>query len=133
MVCIYCSGNTQVTNSRHQKRNNSTWRRRACTICKTIFTTVERIELQSSLVIKSVTGLQPLSRDSLLLTVYESCKHRSNALEESSSLVNTIIGNVLRKVSDDGVIEQELLDAIIVDVLHNFDPAAATIFSAYRK
>lgn len=133
MVCIYCQSPTQVTNSRHQKRNNSVWRRRTCTQCALVFTTLEQAELRSGIVIRSLEGLRPLERDTLLLTVYESCKHRQKALEEASHLTNTIIGDILKQVDSDGTIEQEKLHIIVRQVLERFDPAAATIYTAYNK
>lgn len=61
MVCIYCSGETQVINSRPQKRLNNIWRRRKCTACEGIFTTSESPDLTSSLVvIKGGPGLSHL-------------------------------------------------------------------------
>lgn len=83
--------------------------------------------------IRSLRGLVPLERDTLLLSVYESCKHRQKALEESSHLTNTIIGNVLNQIDADGTIEQEKLHTIVRQVLNHFDPAAATIYAAYNK
>jgi transcriptional regulator NrdR family protein len=133
MVCIYCQSRTQVSNSRHQKRNNTIWRRRACLACNAIFTTLEQAELRSVIMVKSAAGLQPLERDTLLISVYESCKHRQRALEEASGLTNTIIGDTLKQVAPDGTIEQEMLHTIIRTVLERFDPAAATIYTAYRK
>lgn len=133
MVCIYCQNKTQVSNSRLQKRNNSIWRRRVCTVCDQIFTTIERADLQSSLTIKSPKGLQPLDRDRLLISIFESCKHRPRALQEASDLTNTVVGNVLQHSSPDGIIEQDALDAIIIAVLERFDTASATIYAAYRK
>jgi transcriptional regulator NrdR family protein len=133
MVCIYCQGKTQVTNSRHQKRNNAVWRRRSCIQCTLVFTTLEQAELRSGIMVRSIQGLRPLERDILLLSVYESCKHRQKALEESSHLTNTIIGYVLRQIDADGTIEQEKLHTIVQQVLGRFDPAAATIYKAYNK
>lgn len=133
MVCIYCQSRTQVTNSRHQKRNNTVWRRRTCTQCALVFTTLEQAELRSGIIIKSTEGLKPLERDTLLLTVYESCKHRQKALEEATHLTNTIIGNVLKHIDTTGTIEQEKLHMIVRTVLEHFDPAAATIYAAYNK
>jgi transcriptional regulator NrdR family protein len=101
--------------------------------CNAIFTTLEQAELRSVIMVKSAAGLQPLERDTLLISVYESCKHRQRALEEASGLTNTIIGDTLKQVAPDGTIEQEMLHTIIRTVLERFDPAAATIYTAYRK
>lgn len=133
MVCIYCQHTTQVVNSRHQKRNNTVWRRRSCTHCTAVFTTLEQAELRSAIIVKSQEGLRPLDRDALLITIYESCKHRQKALEEAASLTNTIIGDILAQTSSNGTIEQIKLHDIIRTVLERFDPAAATIYTAYSK
>lgn len=83
--------------------------------------------------IRSGRKLTPLERDNILITIYESCKHRANALDDASSLTNTIIGDVLLQTNADGTIEQETLHTIIRTVLERFDLAAATIYMAYRK
>lgn len=83
--------------------------------------------------IKSTESLKPLERDALLLTVYESCKHRQKALEEASHLTNTIIGDALKQIDTNGTIEQQKLHTIARQVLERFDPAAATIYKAYNK
>lgn len=133
MVCIYCGNNTTVSNSRHQKRNNAVWRRRVCTACEAVFTTLERAEFGSAIMITDKDGLRPLERDQLLITIYESCKHRTSAFSDAVALTNTIVGEILKHVTADGTIEHKKLHSVVRTVLERFDPAAATIYTAYSK
>ena len=65
MVCIYCGGETKVTNSRLQKRNNQVWRRRQCLECKGVFTTHEAVDLSSALLIDKSGAPEPFISDLL--------------------------------------------------------------------
>lgn len=69
----------------------------------------------------------------MLITIYDSCKHRPKALEDASSLTNTIIGDILTHTNADGTIEHQKVHEITKTVLQRFDPVAATIYSAYQK
>jgi transcriptional repressor NrdR len=66
MVCIYCGGETKVTNSRLQRRNNQVWRRRECLACQSVFTTHESVELESALSVSQNGRLTPFLPDLLL-------------------------------------------------------------------
>lgn len=131
MVCIYCGHETKVTNSRHQKRTNATWRRRKCIECSAIFTTTEVIELAQSLSVQSESHLEPFSRDKLLLSLYESLKHRNTALGDAAALTNTVIGHAL-SLSDRAVIDREALITVTITVLERFDLSAATHYRAFH-
>jgi len=73
MVCIYCSGDTQVINSRLQKRPNQVWRRRKCLECGATFTTHELAAYEGSWRVKSSSaGLQPFNKNKLFLSLYKS-------------------------------------------------------------
>lgn len=133
MVCIYCGGTTQVANSRLQKRNNSVWRRRTCTQCTQVFTTIERADLATSIRIVDVDGLKPYDRDQLLMDVYEACKHRIKPVEDAQALVLTITSDVVRAVDKRGTINQDKVSEIIRTILQRFDPVAATVYTAYHK
>lgn len=95
MVCIYCQKPTQVTNSRLQKRLNQTWRRRKCSSCAAIFSTIESVQLESAWIVTDTNNkITPFNRDKLLLSIYKSCQHRPNAVIEASHLTNTIISSL---------------------------------------
>lgn len=134
MVCIYCSSPTEVTNSRLQRRNNHVWRRRACSACGNTFTTIERPEL-SGLIMVDVSGngrkLTPFHRDQLFITIYESCKHRPDAIGAAGSLTQTVI-NMLLTEQQNGVVKRSQIVERTHQVLSRFDPTAATVYAAYH-
>lgn len=131
MVCIYCSQETSVINSRPQKRANTIWRRRKCNHCQAIFTTGELVDLEKSLVVVSDGSFKPFLRDKLFVSVYESLRHRKTALADATALTDTIISRVVPK-SLSGSLDKEVLLITVVEVLDRFDKVAATHFAAYH-
>lgn len=131
MVCTYCGSETKVANSRHQKRLNHVWRRRKCVFCKAIFTTTEAADAVSVLRFHYLGALKPFLRDSLLISVYDSLRHRQSALTDATSLTATILSNIY-DLSDNGVIERDAVITVTTTVLENFDPISATHYKAFH-
>ena len=131
MVCIYCSEPTQVTNSRHQKRSNTVWRRRRCTRCAALFTTTESPDSGKALSVTSGSSSQAFLRDNLLLSVYESLKHRKTALADATALTDTILITIYATANDATIARDSIVD-ITSTVLKRFDAAAATSYSAFH-
>src|SRR5664279_3068123 len=100
MVCVYCGNDTQVTNSRLQKRNNAVWRRRTCKECSATITTLERIDLETAVMVVDESVHTPFSRDKLFISIYNSCKHRKSAQADASGLTDTIISRLYPHISD---------------------------------
>lgn len=133
MVCIYCGSSTQVKNSRLQRRANQVWRRRQCIACKAIFTTQEAAELTTSLVVQYATHqLQPFSRDKLFASIYESCKHRTEAADDAAALTKTITAALL-KLQQEGNVLRDAIVRTTLETLQRFDPTAAAVYGAYHK
>ena len=133
MVCIYCGSKTQVTNSRHQKATNSVWRRRKCVDCDAHWTTVEKINAETTH--KVISGhhkkhIEPLERDILLFSVHDALRHRKTAVKDASALTDTVISKVLASKSAD--ITKNELTAITYETLSCFDKLAADIYKANR-
>jgi transcriptional repressor NrdR len=133
MVCIYCGHpKTEVTNSRLQKQTNEIWRRRQCAACANIFTSYEYASLDKGMVVQYDTvKMAPFSRDRLFLSIYESCKHQSGAIDNATALVQTITSRLVATAQHGAIVRSNII-AISKDVLERFDPAAATIYSAYH-
>lgn len=131
MVCIYCGSDTQVTNSRHQKRANQVWRRRKCLNCGALFSTTEGADTSQALSVQKKNGLEPFSRDMLLLSVYDSLRHRKTALQDATALTSTII-SALTPLADNAVIERDVIVTITTTVLGRFDKPAAISYSAFH-
>jgi transcriptional regulator NrdR family protein len=130
MVCIYCGSETNVTNSRHQKRLNHVWRRRKCQVCNAIFSTTEAADAVSALRVRSSRALEPFLRDNLLMSVYDSLRHRKSAITDATSLTATIVSNMY-DLADNGVIEREAIITVTSAVLERFDKVAATHYKAF--
>lgn len=132
MVCIYCGSETAVSNSRHQKRLNNVWRRRACQQCHATFTTTERPELQQSLLVKTKSGaLQPFNRDKFFISIYTSLGHRNDPTGDATAITSTITAQML-KTAQNAVIEASQLASITHQTLSRFDSVAGVHYAAYH-
>ncbi len=131
MVCIYCRYETKVTNSRHNKKLNFVWRRRQCLSCGSVFTTLEKPDLYSSLSVNQQSLYQPFSRDKLFISLYDSIKHRKSALTDSTALTDTVISKLNTKIQN-ACLTPEQIAKTAYAVLKQFDKAAATYYAAYH-
>lgn len=132
MVCIYCNSKTRITNSRHKKRSNSVWRRRKCQRCRSITTTIEIIDLSSALVVTNdhTGSLQPFSREKLLISIYESCRHRTDAITDAKYLTQTVLDKLRPHIAQ-ATINLNIITATVVQTLDAYDGTAAVYFRAY--
>lgn len=131
MVCLYCSKDTGVINSRLQKKQNQVWRRRQCLSCGSIFTTLEKPDHATTLTVKTNTRYKPFVRDKLWLSIYDSLKHRKTALIDATALTDTVIAHIYSSTTS-GSIDQEVLANVVQSILQRFDKAAATYYLAYH-
>lgn len=131
MVCIQCGAVTQVTNSRLQKRLNQVWRRRKCTACGLIFSTHEVVQYEQVWLVRTGKALTPFNRDKLLLSIYRSCQHRSDALSDASGLAETIITK-LRGQTAAATLNSQVIAQTVQVALNRFDTAASTHYKAFH-
>jgi transcriptional repressor NrdR len=131
MVCIYCGHDTQVTNSRHQKRLNQVWRRRKCTYCGAIFSTTEGANTSQALSVQKNNGLEPFSRDKLFVSVYDSLRHRKTVLDDATALTGTII-STLTPLAEGAAIDRDVVITVTTTVLQRFDKPAASHYQAFH-
>jgi transcriptional repressor NrdR len=131
MVCIYCSSDTKVVNSRHQKKSNQVWRRRKCLSCRAVFTTIESPDTTQALRIRRNGRLQPFSRDNLLLSVYDSLKHRKTAVSDATAITSTVIGQLYPLIKE-AALERDEITELTISVLQRFDRVAATHYRAFH-
>ncbi len=133
MVCLYCHGETAVKNSRLQKRQNRTWRRRQCQACNATLTTIETYDFATALVVKRPDGTSaPFNRDKLFVSILTSLGHRNNAMIEARHLTDTVMTRIL-KTSQKATVQTTDLIANTQKVLGAFDIAASTHYSAYHR
>jgi transcriptional repressor NrdR len=133
MVCVHCGEDTQVTNSRLQKKSNQVWRRRQCRRCGAVFTTEEAVQYDLIWLVEVKSGaLKPFNRDKLFLSLYNSCQHRPGALEDATALTATII-NKLSPSAVDARINSRTIARTAQVALNRFDKAASVHYQAFHK
>ncbi|MCA9332338.1 hypothetical protein KDA00_00510 [Candidatus Saccharibacteria bacterium] len=131
MNCIYCGGKTHVFNSRLQNRSNNIWRRRRCDECEANFTSIEKLDLGSSIsVLKSDGSLEPFSSDKLLISIDDSLRHRKSHISDATALTKTIIDHILG-ASSDAVVAASTIQDISTKILNRFDNVASVHYKAY--
>ena len=133
MVCVTCGENTQVINSRLQKRTNQVWRRRKCVGCKSIFTTTEMAEYNAIwAVIRKNRRLMPFSRDKLFLSIYDSLQHRMTAIADAEGITTTVITK-LSPIIINGTVESSAVTTAVQVALNRFDRVASMHYQAFHK
>jgi transcriptional repressor NrdR len=132
MVCVYCGSNTRIINSRHQTRNNGTWRRRTCLKCAATFTTSETAQYEQLWVVSDdkTNNLNSFERDKLFISLYDSCRHRKTAQKDATELTDTVINKLLRHGNTGSLAKNQLRD-VAYSVLKAFDKVAAVHYKAY--
>ncbi len=129
MVCIYCGGETKVTNSRLQKRNNQVWRRRQCLVCQSVFTTHEAVELETALSVEQAGGYKPFLPDLLLKELMSALQDRKDAYTASREVLGTIVRKLLT-LPQKPVFKPGDISKTTAQVLKRFDRRAYLRFVA---
>jgi transcriptional repressor NrdR len=123
MVCVFCAGETQVTNSRHQKRNNNVWRRRHCLVCDSIFTTIEAPDYSSVFRINVNGDFKPFLTDLLYTEVLLALSDRKQAYMDAREVTNTIIKSLVALPASPLFIPSDI-SKVTAAVLQRFDRRA---------
>lgn len=123
MICLYCGGDTKVTNSRLQKRNNQVWRRRQCLLCQSVFTTHEQIELQSALSVQKNGQTEPFMPGLLLNELMTALAHRKDVYMASEELLGAIVRKLLT-LPQKPLFKTSDISKITTDILKRFDRRA---------
>jgi transcriptional repressor NrdR len=123
MVCVYCGGETKVSNSRLQKRSNQVWRRRQCLVCGSVFTTHEVLELESALSVDKGGQLEAFMPDLLLKELHSALRDRKDVYAASREVLATIIQTLLR-LPQKPVFKPADISKTTAEVLKRFDKSA---------
>ncbi len=120
-----------MTNSRLQKRSNSVWRRRRCSVCKAIFTTIENPNYSTSVIVVSNKTTLPFSPEKLFLSVYDSLKHRPRAIDDTKYICETVTRKMIDSLNG-GQISASSIRNLIMITLNRFDKTAAVHYQAFH-
>ncbi|MBP2026663.1 transcriptional repressor NrdR [Acetoanaerobium pronyense] len=133
MNCPYCNFEmSKVVDSRPTEEGNAIRRRRECENCKKRFTTYEKIEQVSVMVIKKDGSREYFDREKILKGIVRSCEKRPITLEQMENVVSEIEKDILnmmqREVSSDKIGE------LVMESLKELDEVCYVRFaSVYRQ
>ena len=123
MRCLYCSADTEVTNSRLQRRNNNVWRRRQCKACRAVFTTHEAIDLSSTLLVQNRGSETPFLADLLFTDILMAMGDREDCYAAAREATHTVIRKLL-KLPDKPLFEAKTISRAAAGVLLKLDKRA---------
>lgn len=99
--------------------------------CGTTFTSSEVVDLSGSISVRSMKRIEPFQRDKLLMSIYDSLKHRKTALSDATGLTDTVISQLYPEMKDAVVDRPKIIEAVLV-TLNRFDKPAAVHYQAYH-
>lgn len=132
MICPKCNQNeTRVLDSRETDGNKAVRRRRLCELCNYRFTTFERVEFTSFLVVKKDGSRENYDRGKIEKGVKIACEKRKVSQEQ----ISKIISELEEKWANMGKeIPSKTIGEGIMDALRDIDEVAYIRFaSVYRQ
>jgi len=133
MKCPFCgSFEDQVLDSRPVEHTSAIRRRRECLECKKRYTTFERPEDVTLMVVKSNNRREPFDRQKIWRGIDRACRKRPIAAETIDKMVSSIENEIM----DEYVMEvpSSVIGEKILDKLYDVDLVAYIRFaSVYRQ
>lgn len=133
MKCPYChSNNTRVLDSRATEDDTAIRRRRLCEDCDKRFSTYERYEDNTIMVIKKDETRESFNPSKIISGVVKSCQKRPVSMDQ----IEEVAKNVEVKINHTGKNEvtSTYIGELVMDELKNLDPVAYVRFaSVYRE
>ncbi|MCY7041050.1 transcriptional regulator NrdR [Streptococcus sanguinis] len=133
MRCPKCGGNkSSVVDSRQAEDGNTIRRRRECEECQHRFTTYERVEERTLVVVKKDGTREQFSRDKIFNGIIRSAQKRPVSSDEIEGIVNRIEQKV--RSQSDNEINSEYIGSLVMDELAELDEITYVRFaSVYRS
>ncbi|MDD7305715.1 MAG: transcriptional regulator NrdR [Peptoniphilaceae bacterium] len=133
MKCPYCdSNNTKVIDSRATEENHAIRRRRLCLNCNKRFSTYERYEDSTIMVVKKDETREQFDRSKLINGIVKSCEKRPVSMDQIEKVANNIeleINHMGKKE-----ISSYEIGELVMSELKDIDPVAYVRFaSVYRE
>lgn len=133
MKCPYChSNNTRVLDSRATEDDTAIRRRRLCEDCDKRFSTYERYEDNTIMVVKKDETRESFNPSKIISGVVKSCQKRPVSMDQ----IEEVAKNVEVKINHTGKKEvtSTYIGELVMDELKNLDPVAYVRFaSVYRE
>ncbi len=132
MKCPYCSSpSTKVADKRDSEDLTVTRRRRRCTACGARFTTHERAEIVSLVLVKKDGRREEFNRAKLRSGLTKACAKRPVSADTIEQLVNEIEAELRRRETPE--VDHEVVGELVMTRLAELDHVAYIRFaSVYR-
>jgi transcriptional repressor NrdR len=133
MKCPYCDSNdTKVIDSRATEDNHAIRRRRLCLTCHKRFSTYERYEDSTVMVVKKDNTRQQFDPTKLINGIVKSCEKRPVSMEEIQKVANDIEVKINHTGKKE--ISSTMIGEMVMEELKDLDPVAYVRFaSVYRE
>jgi transcriptional repressor NrdR len=132
LKCPYCGyEESKVIDSRPTEEGSAIRRRRECLECQHRFTTYEKIEAISLVVIKKDNSRQPYNRDKVLGGIMTACEQRPISTAQMEKLVDDIEGELYQSMRRE--IPSSEIGEKVMQRLRKLDEVAYVRFASVYK
>ncbi|PIP74364.1 MAG: transcriptional regulator NrdR [Candidatus Levybacteria bacterium CG_4_9_14_3_um_filter_35_16] len=132
MKCPYCgSKETEVVETRDSEDLETIRRRRSCLKCEKRFTTYERVENVTLVVIKKEGKREQFNRDKLKNGIIRSCEKTTVSVEQIEKIVTEI--EMELRGADSVEVESKKIGQLVATKLKKLDKVAYIRFSSVFK
>lgn len=133
MKCPYCGfAESKVIDSRPTDEGTSIRRRRECLKCEKRFTTYEKLETISLVVIKRDMSRQQFDRNKVLSGIIHACEKRPIPLNRMEEIVDAIEADLYQSMSKE--IDSNTIGEKVMEKLKDLDEVAYIRFaSVYQR
>lgn len=133
MRCPKCNGlKSSVVDSRQAEDGNTIRRRRECEECHYRFTTYERVEEKTLVVVKKDGNREQFSREKIFNGIIRSAQKRPVSTQQIDAIVNRIEQTV--RSQHDSEVESDVIGNLVMGELANLDEITYVRFaSVYRS
>ena len=132
MKCPYCGfAESKVIDSLPTEENNAIRRRRECLKCQKRFTTYEKLEAISLVVIKKDLSRQQYDRNKILKGIITACEKRPISLSQMEKVADDIEGELYQSMERE--IESTRIGEKVMEKLKILDEVAYVRFASVYK
>ncbi len=132
MKCPYCGfSESKVIDSRRTEEGSAIRRRRECLKCNKRFTTYEKLESLSLVVIKKDLSRQQYNREKVLKGIITACEKRPISLAQMEKVADDIESSLLQTMTRE--IESRMIGEMVMEKLKELDEVAYVRFASVYK
>ena len=132
MKCPYCGfSESKVIDSRPTEEGSAIRRRRECIKCSKRFTTYEKLESLSLVVIKKDMSRHQYNREKVLKGIITACEKRPISLAQLEKVADDIESSLLQTMTRE--IESRMIGEMVMDKLKELDEVAYVRFASVYK